>query len=291
MDSDPRGATLLRFTNNAVYALGDREVVVRIVGTPALRHRVDKVVQVARHLERHGVPAVRLVSDVEQPVRVGDYLATVWHRVPDTGRRAGAAELAALLRSMHATGLDGASDGASDGTGVDGLGELTPWEPLDDVRVRLDAAGPELAPADRAFLLDRCDELDALVAELDFPLASTLAHGDAHAGNVIVGPDGPVLCDFDSACVGPPEWDLTPVAVGCLRFGDPPSWHGELAEGYGFDVTAWEGFDVLRAVRELKLATSVLPIAGRDEAVRAELGRRIADLRSADTHQQWIRYH
>src|SRR5690606_15999795 len=274
LDSHPRGATLLRFTNNAVYALGDRPVVVRIVGTPALSHRVGKVVEVAKHLERHAVPAVRLVGEVDQPVRVGDYLATVWHRVPDVGRRAEPAELAELLRALHAAGAP------------EGVAE---WAPLEDVRVRI-AAAPELSESDRAFLSDRCDELDALLAKLEFPLAGTLVHGDAHAGNVIVGPDGPVLCDFDSACAGPPEWDLTPVAVGCLRLGDPPSWQRALADGYGFDVTTWEGFEVLRAVRELKLATSVLPIAGRDDRVRAELHRRIADLRSGDVHRQWARY-
>ncbi|MBB3662635.1 aminoglycoside phosphotransferase (APT) family kinase protein [Prauserella sediminis] len=277
LGADPRGATLLRFTNNAVYALADRPFVVRIVGTPALRYRASKVVRIARHLRQRGVPAVRLAAGVDQPVRVGEHLATVWERVPDTGRRATTDELADLLRTLHAAG-------APDGGGADA------WEPLADVRARVEAGSAELAAVDRGFLLDRCDELETKAASLEFPLARTLIHGDAHVGNVIVGPDGPVLCDFDSACVGPPEWDLVPVAVGCERFGDPPSRRAALAERYGFDVTAWEGFEVLRGMRELKLATSVLPTADRDPAVRREAHRRLADLKAGDLQHRWARY-
>ncbi|GAA1213010.1 phosphotransferase [Prauserella alba] len=276
LGADPRGATLLRFTNNAVYALADRPLVVRIVGTPALRYRAPKVVRLARHLQRRGVPAVRLATGVDQPVRVGQHLATVWERVPETGRRATPGELADLLHALHEAGPP---DGGAD-----------VWEPLSDVRSRVNAGSAELTATDREFLLDRCDELETKAAELEFPLARTLVHGDAHVGNVIVGPEGPVLCDFDSACVGPPEWDLVPVAVGRERFGDPPSGQAALAERYGFDVTSWEGFDVLRGLRELKLATSVLPTADRDAGVRREAHRRIADLKAGKLHHRWARY-
>ncbi|MBB3049574.1 aminoglycoside phosphotransferase (APT) family kinase protein [Prauserella isguenensis] len=281
LGADPRGATLLRFTNNAVYALADRPLVVRIVGTPALRHRAPKVVRLARHLQRLGVPAVRLAAGVDQPVRVGEHLATVWDRVPDAGGHATPGELAELLRELHAAGIP------DDGFPDDGAGA---WAPLDDVRARVAAGSDELTAADRGFLLDRCDELEAKADDLEFPLARTLIHGDAHVGNVIVGPERPVLCDFDSACHGPPEWDLVPAAVGRERFGDPPSRYAELADRYGFDVTAWDGFEVLRDMRELKLATSVLPTADRAPGVRREAHRRIADLKAGNLHHRWTRY-
>ena len=85
---DPAGARLLRFTNNAVYALVTAPFVIRIVGSTRLRHRVGTVVRVARHFERHGVPAIRLLGDVEQPLEVGGHLVTVWHQVPSIGRAA-----------------------------------------------------------------------------------------------------------------------------------------------------------------------------------------------------------
>lgn len=271
---DHRDATLLRFTNNAVYALAHDPVVVRIVGSRALRHRVGKVVAVARHLERHAVPAIRLLEGVEQPLTIDEHVVTVWRKVSGRGRRATSVELGALLRQVHAL------------PPPEGLGG---WDPLADVHARV-ADAEELAPGDRRFLLDRCCEVQARLTELRFPLPPTLVHGDAHPGNVIAGEDGPVLCDFDSACVGPPEWDLTPLAVGRVRFGDPPAWYRGLVAVYGFDVTAWDGFDVLRAARELKLATSVLPILRSHPAVRHELYRRLDDLKAGRSHARWVRY-
>jgi Phosphotransferase enzyme family len=274
LDLDPAGARLLRFTNNAVYALVTAPFVVRIVGSTQLRHRVGTVVRVARHFEHHGVPAIRLLGDVEQPLEVGGHLVTVWHQVPSIGRAATSVDLARLLRQVHAL------------PPPPGLAE---WAPFAAVRARVSDA-EELSDADREFLLDRCAELEAELAELEFPLPRGLVHGDAYPGNVIPGPDGPVLCDFDSSCVGPPEWDLTPLAVGRERFGDPPVRYRTFAAAYGFDVTSWPGFTVLRGIRELKLTTSVLPILRSRPQVRPELYRRLDDFRNARTDTRWTRY-
>ena len=271
---DHRGARLLRFTNNAVYALADAPVVVRIVGSRTLRHRVSKVVAVARHFERHGIPAIRLLPGVDQPIQVGGHVVTAWRYVEPTARRATAADLGRLLRRVHELPVP------------DGVGG---WAPLADVRARV-ADAEELDPGDRRFLLRRCAEVEAALGELEFPLPSGLLHGDAHPGNVIVGPDGPVLCDFDSSAIGPREWDLTPLAVGRERFGDPAGRYRMLADTYGFDVASWDGFGVLRAARELKLTTSVLPILRSHPEVRGELRRRLEDLRNGRSHGRWARY-
>jgi aminoglycoside phosphotransferase (APT) family kinase protein len=271
---DHRGARLLRFTNNAVYALAGAPVVLRIVGSRALRHRAAKVVAVARHFERHGVPAIRLLPGVDQPIQVGEHVITAWVHVEHVGRRPTAEDLGRLLRRVHALPPPA------------GVGE---WAPLADVRARV-ADAEEIDSSDRRFLLRRCAEVEAAIDELEFPLARTLIHGDAHRGNVISGPDGPVLCDFDSACFGPPEWDLTPLAVGRERFGDPAGRYRMLADSYGFDVTAWDGFRVLREARELKLTTSVLPILRSHPKVRDELRRRLDDLRGGRMLVPWSRY-
>jgi hypothetical protein len=63
-----------------------------------------------------------------------------------------------------------------------------------------------------------------------------------------------------------------------------------LADAYGFDVTAWDGFSVLRAARELKLTTSVLPILRSHPQVRGELRRRLSDLRTGRSGTRWARY-
>jgi hypothetical protein len=272
---DPDGAELLRMTNNAVFRLARQPVVVRIVASRALRHRVAKVVRVATWFAEHDVPAVRLLPGVVQPVRVGGHLATVWEMVPAGGVKPRGRDLARLLRRVHALPAPPFP--------------LPTWEPLDDVRRRLDEADG-LDDADREFLLGRCDEMASRIDDLDFELPPGLIHGDAHLGNLIPSPAGAVLCDFDSTCVGPPEWDLAPLAVGVVRFGEPAGRYRELSRTYGLDVTRWPGFPVLREVRELKLITSVLPIMTSHPEVRPELMRRLDDFRRGDTSSRWSRY-
>jgi aminoglycoside phosphotransferase (APT) family kinase protein len=273
---DPRGARLLKFTANAVFRLRGDPVVVRISGSTALRHRAAKVVRVAGWLAEHDVPAVRLLPGLPQPVHVGDdYLATVWQEVPAGGRRPTSRDLAVLLRVLHALPRPAF--------------DLPTWQPLDDVRRRVGDA-EELDPADRRFLEDRCAELAERLAALDYPLAQSVVHGDAHLGNLIHSPTGPVLCDFDSTCLGPPEWDLTPIPVGLHRFGGSRRAARAFTREYGFDVTKWPGFAVLREVRELKLATSVLPILRSHPGVVPELRRRLHSVRTGDTSAGWSRY-
>lgn len=272
---DHRGARLLKFTANAVFRLRTAPVVVRIAGSTALSHRPAKVVRVARWLAENDVPAVRLLPGLAQPVWVGAYQATVWQAVPAGGRRPTVSDLAVLLRRLHDLPRPDF--------------DLPVWTPLDDVRRRLgDAEG--LDPADRGFLEDRCAELASLLTTLDYPLGIGVVHGDAHLGNVVPSPDGPVLCDFDSTCLGPREWDLTPIPVGLSRFGGSARAATRFARVYGTDVTRWPGFSVLREVRELKLATSVLPILRSNPGVAPELRKRLHSVRTGDTSAGWSRY-
>jgi aminoglycoside phosphotransferase (APT) family kinase protein len=275
---DHRGARLLKFTSNAVFELPAERAVVRIVGSMALRHRAAKVVRVATWLAEHDVPAVRLLTGFPRPVVVGDHLATLWHHVPSTAPPARALDgrdLARVLRRLHelpAPPFD-----------------LPEWAPLDDVRRRL-ADAEELSDSDRVFLEERCSSLDERLADLRPVLPRGVLHGDAHLGNLIASPSGPVLCDFDSTSVGPREWDLSSLPIGVARFGHPPRSQRQLVRGYRFDVTKWDGFAVLRDLRELKLTTSALPILRSHPGVRAELRRRLTSLRSGDTAARWSPY-
>jgi aminoglycoside phosphotransferase (APT) family kinase protein len=272
---DPTGATLLRFTTNAVYRLASAPVVIRISASESLRHRVAKVVTVANWLAGHDFPAVRLLAGIEQPVVAGDYLATLWDEVPTTTHRPNTRDLATLLRRLHEL--------------PEPAFDLPAWAPLDDVDRRITDA-EELADDDREFLAQRRATLAERLSTLEFPLPPSVVHGDAHLGNLIPGPDGPVLCDFDSTSWGPPEWDLTPVLVAQRRFGGSARESRALLRGYGFDVTQWSGFEVLAQVRELKLVTSVLPILRSNPEVAPELHRRLASVRSGDPGDRWSRY-
>jgi hypothetical protein len=48
-------------------------------------------------------------------------------------------------------------------------------------------------------------------------------HGDAWTGNVVGTDDGPVLLDVERFAFGPPEWDLSSIAVDYITFGDFPT--------------------------------------------------------------------
>jgi len=271
---DPRGARLVRFVNNGVFQLREHPVMVRIVLAPSFSYRAVNVVEAARLLAEHDVPAVRLLPGVPQPIRVGGHLATLWQEVPAAGPPPDGADLGGLLRQVHSLPVPST---------------LPEWRPMEDVRRRL-ADAEELDAADRAFLEQRCDDVEDRLGRLEFALPRSVVHGDAHLGNLIPGPDGPVLCDLDSLCVGPPEWDLTPMAVGMLRLGAPPERYRALAEVYGFDVTAWPGFQVLRDLRELKITVSVLPILRSNPGVREQLRSRLRSMREGDAAAQWQPY-
>ncbi|MFC7342499.1 phosphotransferase enzyme family protein [Saccharopolyspora griseoalba] len=271
---NPRGARLIRFINNGVFLLRDDPVIVRVVLSPSFAHRARTAVEAAHWLAMHGVPAVRLLPGVEQPVTVGPHCGTLWQFVPEDGPSPGSADLGRLLRQMHAQPL---SD------------SFPAWRPMADIRRRLDDA-VDIDPADHRFLQERCDYLEEQLDRLEFPLPPSVIHADAHLGNVIGGPDGPLLCDLDSLCVGQPEWDLTPIAVGSLRMGYPASWHEELAEAYGFDITSWEGFAILRELRELKITTGVLPILRSNPSVREQVEWRLRTIREGDLETQWAPY-
>jgi aminoglycoside phosphotransferase (APT) family kinase protein len=271
----PDGAELIKFTNNAVFRLREAPVVVRIAGSAAARSRVPTVVRVARWLAGHGFPAVRLLPGCGQPLEVDGHLVTVWEHVPPAGPSPTGAALAVLLRRLHAL--------------PEPPGGLPPWRPITEIRRRL-AEPEELSPADHAFLLAECDELDELLGTLTPVLPPGPIHGDAFLGNVIPGPGGPVLCDFDSTTIGPREWDLAPVAVGSLRMDYPVDAHGPLAETYGFDVMRWEGFAVLRRLRELKLVTSVLPILRSNPSIRPQWEHRMRSFKTRDLITRWQPY-
>jgi len=99
-----------------------------------------------------------------------------------------------------------------------------------------------------------------------------------------------VLCDLDSVGTGPREWDLTPPAHGATRMGRPRAAYTAFADAYGFDVTTWPGWPVLRAVRDLQMATSTFgAFHGRDD-VAHQLAHRLRILLAGDDDAVWTRY-
>ncbi|WFF08774.1 aminoglycoside phosphotransferase family protein [Micromonospora sp. WMMD1076] len=268
-------ARLLRLTNNAVFALPDSGLVIRIARTHRLRDRVTKVVQLARWFAELDAPTIRLAPGVAQPVAVGDLAASVWAYVPPTRPTPTVDDLGSALRRFHALGSPPFS--------------LATWDPIGDARRRLaDADG--LSAEDHDYLMTWCDRLEPQVAELNQGSSHSLIHGDAHVGNLLRNASGGILlCDFDATCLGPWQVDLAAVAVGEARFGKTGA-HRALAEAYGYDVTSDRDWPLLREARELKMIAAATPLLAGSASVAAEFANRLKSVTRSDHGLRWTPY-
>jgi thiamine kinase-like enzyme len=93
-------------------------------------------------------------------------------------------------------------------------------------------------------------------------------HGDAHVGNLLRTPDGPLWTDFEAACVAPREYDLACIAWTDISFPARPPAFAAVARGYGdYDADVFE---------RMLVAYGLFNTAWTIELVR-NLGRRDAD--------------
>ncbi|WP_433204647.1 phosphotransferase enzyme family protein [Nocardia sp. CA-107356] len=274
---DPSGATLIKFTNNAVYRLDSAPITVRIAGSATVRLRVPKIIAVARWLAQNNMPSVRLVDELPQPLRIDTNAITFWHTViPGEGALLpDGHDLGRILRRYHALPRPPF--------------DLPEWDLLSSIRQRLEE-DEVLTPSEHRFLEHTHTELAQQLATVEYQLPAGPIHGDGFVGNLIAGPAGTVICDFDSASHGPREWDLTPVAVGKLRFRYPTDYQRQVVAEYGFDIAHWPHFPVLRRLRELQLVTSVLPVLRSNPTLLDQWRHRFTSFRNNDPAATWTTY-
>jgi len=144
-----------------------------------------------------------------------------------------------------------------------------PWWDFDAL---LKACGPEL---DAAALLGMRRALARHEGWDDWTRRDlVLCHGDVHPGNVIGGPAGAVLVDWDLMCLAPPEWDLAPMSIWSRNWGGDALWYRDLESGYGTRLDR----ELIGALGDLRdLAATLMAVrAGRTDAGRAaEAERRL----------------
>jgi thiamine kinase-like enzyme len=271
---DADGARLLRLGSNAVYRLKD-PVIARISRPGTDLSHVRRTVGVARWLEAEDYPAVRVI-DVTQPVVANNYVVTFWEALSDDGDQfASTPEIAAILARLHHL------------TAPEAL-HLPQLDAFDNAIQRI-SANTWLTPADRTFLTKTLARLQSDYASLDFVLAPGVIHGDASVGNVLRDRHGaPVVIDLDGFAVGPREWDLALTAIYYDSFG----WHTrqeyeDFARVYGYDITRWAGYPVMREVREFLMVTWVMQKAAEDPWAAAEAAKRITALRTGSSRKDW----
>jgi len=138
-----------------------------------------------------------------------------------------------------------------------------------------------LSPDDTQFLLARRDELAEQRDEIQFELAPTLIHGDAHHRNTLWDSEksGGVLCDWENATIGQPEWDLVTLEVHCCRFERPNHEYAQFIKRYGLDIRDWSGYGWLRDVRELRMIATNARKSAPGSANADEVLRRVGALR------------
>lgn len=272
IDADAADAELLRLTNNAVFALPSAGLVIRVTRSLGLHERVRKVARLATWFDQVDAPTIRPATDLDQPIEIDGFLATVWQHVPPREPEPTVIDLGRTLREFHRLNPPPF--------------DLPRWDPIADARDRI-ADAEELAEDDRAFLLDWCDRLAPQIVRLNDQHPPALVHGDAHAGNLLRTPaDRIVLCDFDPTCLGPWQVDLVAVPVGERRFGRAGA-HAELADAYGYDVTSDSNWPVLCEARELKMVVAAVPLLASGPGVAAEFRRRLRSVQEGDETAGW----
>ena len=189
---------------------------------------LEREVSAAQHLAASGVPVIGPWDDPGPHIAEG-LEVSLWHWVDHDDRQVSAAEFGSMLGSLHESLASYPDD-------------LPPLAgPLADIATALEASSDPT--------------LHRAAAEL-VPLALSWPrrplHGDAHTGNVLVTPGGPLWTDFEDVCTGPVEWDLASLTItdDALDAYPSPIDHARLAD--------------CRDLRRLQILASLL-VGGYDE--------------------------
>jgi aminoglycoside phosphotransferase (APT) family kinase protein len=271
---DTEGVRLIRLGENALFHLPGSGVVVRVARSMAYREDAEREVAVAHWLASQGFPAARVYAGVAQPTEAAGRPVTFWEFIEGrNGDRGDIALLADLLSRLHQLPRP------------EGF-MLPPDDPLERVHRRLESAN--VTAPDQAFLAARLEALQAQLPRLRFPLPAGPVHGDAHVENLMITSGGPVIIDFERFAWGHPEWDLSVTATEYQTAG---WWTGDeyarFAAAYGFDVTSWDGYPVLRAAHELKMTSWLAQNVAESRDVADEVAARIGTLRGEVPSGGW----
>ncbi|MFI6688344.1 phosphotransferase [Streptomyces sp. NPDC050485] len=271
---DGNGAHLLRGHTNAVVLLDSVPIVVKIARLGTSVAEVQRTVHLVQWLTDSAFPTAPLHPGIAQPQVIDGHPVTFWTYLPQPDDEPVTAEqLAKPLSMLHTLTAPNLVLPAHDNVRAirSSLAKIT------------SLSSPEIA-----FLEDRTTRLEEDLEHVEFALPGGLIQGDPQHRNALHdGGGGVVLCDWDTVCVGQPEWDLVTIEVHCRRFGYPPSHYHAFATAYGFDVRQWPGYSTLRDLRELRMVTTNARKTHHAPGSLHEVRQRVEGLRGEDHERTW----
>lgn len=265
------GTHLIRVSENAIYRLRGG-LIARIARAGQLLV-ARKELEVARWLAGEGIPAVQPIEGLDQPIVVHGHPVTFWHELPPH-QHASRVELATVLRTLHARPIPAF--------------DLPQLDPFDHLAERIDGAA-SISDSDRDFLRGHLADLKARYTSLPAGLPQRVVHGDAWPGNVARTDDGSlIVLDLERVAIGAPEWDLLHTAISHATVGAVPGQeYRQFCRTYGLDVTCWQGYPLLRDIRELRLTLFAAQMATDDPRQHQQAAHRLACLRGELGPRPW----
>lgn len=268
---DPTDATVIRAGENQIYRLPG-QVIVRIA-PPGQEKAARREIFLARWMNNNGVRAVEPL-DIPQPVITDGGPVTFWHEL-GPHEHGSPRQIASAIKKLHALPIP--DELAND--------QIAPFVRLQE---RIDSA-TWLAEDDSAWLTDRLRDLETQWDRQPAGMPESVVHGDAWAGNVVdVEGVGVTMLDLERCSVGPPEWDLTSVACRFTSYSTlSESDYAAYCDEYGFDVTTWGGFSLLRDIRELRVTCYAVYVATENSEGRHLAQQRVDCLRGKRGLRPW----
>jgi Ser/Thr protein kinase RdoA (MazF antagonist) len=260
-----REPRLLRDLTNVLVHLAPAPVVARVPVTfTRIRGRawIERELELTAFLAGAGAKIAGPARSVAPgPYERDGFLVTLWEYVEhDPGRPLDARRAGEALREVHEllAGYDG--------------GALDHFAWLDEIETLVGLL--RLSPDESILFQEALEASRNRVDGLD--LALQPVHGDAHRGNLLRSPAGPLWSDFENLCLGPRELDVACNEIRARTRGRERE-DDELLAGYG-DYDA-ELVSLLIPMHALFLAAWTFELAERTPDVRPQAVQRLGWVR------------
>jgi aminoglycoside phosphotransferase (APT) family kinase protein len=263
---------LIRSGQNHVFASLDA-----VIRVSPLSANVDFQVALARQLLDAGVPVARPVAEA---IHYETAKITIWERVRPTEESIDFHQFGAAIAKLHTLNVH----------------QLSPAQPLP---LFGEASWLQVEPNLAAIAVTgvlRADDLSILAAACDrvrgwdtkrAPDNLVVCHGDVHPQNALMSHGQIVIIDWDTLCLGPPEWDHAALMSWSTRWGGDASDYQAFADGYGRDFSSQDSAQLQSQVRLLAPTINLASRAIHHPRLASELERRMQYWRGDSNPSNW----